>query len=541
MHAPDSGLATLNCQHPQVNTILGWDIGGVNIKAALVVSGTLGEVLTRPFELQHAPERLARLLADMAGELTSESVVHAVTMTAELSQMFRTKREGVRFVLAALHRAFPDAPVQVYTTAGAFVSPGTARERPLDVAAANWVATATLVARHHRDVLLIDVGTTTADLIPIVAHRVAARGRTDTERLVSGELVYTGAVRTPVEAVVRQVPVPGGVARVSAEGFALTGDVYVWLGDLGIDDYDAATPDGRPAAREFAGERLARIVCADREMLDDEAITRIANAVAGAQLRQLSDAIRHLRAEHPGLDAAVVTGLGAFIGERAARAEGLPAVPLTNRLGVPGARSAPAAAVALLLHESLQGMTVVKVGGSLLADSDTWRDALATIASLSASRRLIVVPGGGPFADRVRWIDAIAGLSDDAAHWMAIAAMDQHAEMIAATDGFSRVFDHAGILAAHDRGQVPVIAPLQWLRSVDPLPHSWEVTSDSISAWLAGRLGAGRLVLIKSAGASGPTLVDDYFPRALPPHIRWDACSPSELEGVLTAPEHAPR
>ena len=103
------------------------------------------------------------------------------------------------------------------------------------------------------------------------------------------------------------------------------------------------------------------------------------------------------------------------------------------------------------------------------------------------------------------------------------------------------VVDHAGVLAAHDRGQVPVIAPLQWLRSMDPLPHSWDVTSDSIAAWLAGALDAERLVLIKSAGASGPALVDAYFARALPPDVRYEVCSPAGLEALLTAGARAPR
>ncbi len=231
--------------HQPVTSILGWDIGGVNTKAALVVDGTLRQVLTRPFELQRAPERLTGLLVDVAAALAADPVAqvttHAVTMTAELSQMFRTKREGVTFVLDAVERAFPGGSITVYTTSGTFVSPVDARHCPLDVAAANWFATASVVARHHRDALLIDIGTTTTDVIPIVGGRVAATGRTDPERLTSGELVYSGAVRTPIEAVVRGVPIPAGFAGVSAEGFALTGDVHVWLGDLDPDDYDAYT------------------------------------------------------------------------------------------------------------------------------------------------------------------------------------------------------------------------------------------------------------------------------------------------------------
>src|SRR4029453_8660532 len=141
-------------------------------------------------------------------------------------------------------------------------------------------------------------------------------------RLASGELVYTGAVRTPVEAIVSNVPCTGIRTAVSAEGFALSGDVHLWRGDLTEADYAAPTPDGRPATRVFAGERLARVVCADREMLDEAAISTIAGAVAAAQVDRVAAAISLVVERHPSVSTAVVTGLGAFIGAGGARAGG---------------------------------------------------------------------------------------------------------------------------------------------------------------------------------------------------------------------------
>lgn len=547
-----------------MRSVIGWDIGGVNTKAALVVDGSAQAVVTRPFEVQKSPDALPQLLVDIARTLTRDTPqAHAVTMTAELSQMFLTKRDGVRFVLDAVERAFAGQQVQVYTTDGAFVNPDTARSQPLLVAAANWVATAQLVARDHRDALLIDIGTTTTDIIPIRNGCVVASGRTDPERLLSGELVYTGVVRTPVEAIVRTVPLQGQAARVSAEGFALAGDVYVWLGGLGPDDYDAATPDGRPSTRPFAGTRLARVVCGDREMLDEAAITAIASAVASAQLDSIVAAVREVIRRHPAIATAVVTGLGTFLGAQAAAAAGLQVTTLTDRLGATGARSAPAAAVALLLEEQLGAgtsmplpdnpsahtaapssspVTVVKLGGSLLADPSQWHAALATLAASAGSRRLVVVPGGGPFADAVRDVDDRYQLRDDAAHWMAIAGMDQHAEMIAASrEDFVRVVDVAGIAAAHSRGRVPVLAPLQWMREADPLPHTWEITSDSIAAWVAAELNASRLLLIKTAGASGPATLDGRFDQTRPADLRWAVCNAWGLEAQLSNAEPAPR
>lgn len=333
---------------------VGWDIGGVNTKAARVDDGAVTAVVGRPYEIQRDPAALVPLLRTMLGELgVVEAAPHAVTMTAELSQLFRTKREGVRFVLDAVEAAFPGANVHVYTVDGRFLTPADARERPLLVAAANWAATARAVSAHHPDALLVDIGTTTTDLVPIVDGEVVAVGHTDPDRLTSGELVYTGAVRTPAEAITSYVPLGDGLAGVSAEGFALAGDVHVWRGDLRPSDYSCPTPDGRPVTRDFVGERLARIVCGDREMLDDAAITRVADALARAQVRSVQAAMQRVLERHPSIHVAVVTGLGAFLGIAAAHSLDLEVVALSNQLGEAGARCAPAVAVALLLERRL--------------------------------------------------------------------------------------------------------------------------------------------------------------------------------------------
>jgi hypothetical protein len=332
--------------------VLGWDIGGVNTKAARVDGpGGLANVrsVSEPYELQRHPEALVPTLHRLAGRLGTDGIVaHAVTMTAELSQLFRTKREGVGFVLDAMERAFPHDRIAVHTVGGLFITPDEGRRRPLDVAASNWAATAALVASFEPDAILIDIGTTTTDIIPIAGGQVRAAGRTDPERLQSGELVYTGALRTPAEAMVQDVPIPGGRAGVSAEGFALIGDALVWLGRLDSGACTAPTPDGRPPTREFAGERLARLVCADREILDEAAIDCIALALAEAQLAKVVAGVERVRARWPSVSRAVVTGLGDFIAMEAAKRAGLEAVALSERLGS-AALTAPAAAVAWLL------------------------------------------------------------------------------------------------------------------------------------------------------------------------------------------------
>ncbi len=148
-----------------------------------------------------------------------------------------------------------------------------------------------LVGRFLPDALLVDVGSTTTDVIPVTGGRVAALGRTDPERLLAGELVYTGALRTNVAAIVRRVPLRGGECPVASELFAQSGDAHVLLGSLAPEDYTCPTPDGRPPTPEFAGERLARVVCADGEMLGAGEIRAIAAAVAEAQVEEIAAAL----------------------------------------------------------------------------------------------------------------------------------------------------------------------------------------------------------------------------------------------------------
>ena len=524
-----------------MTAVVGWDIGGVNTKVARVAGGAVLAVRSLPFELQHDPGALVQVLRRLAAETgASDGDVHAVTMTAELSQMFRTKREGVQFVLDASEAAFPGATIRVFAVDGRFLDVAEAAAAPLLVAAANWAATARIVAQFVPHGLVIDIGTTSTDIIPISGGEVAALGWSDPDRLASGELVYTGAVRTPVEALAASVRLDGREVGLSAEGFALSGDVHVWLGDLQPADYSAPTPDRRPATRQFAGERLARAICADREMVDESGVSAIADALAEAQGATIAAAIVKVRARHPELGTAVVTGLGAFIAERAARHAGLNVVSLASALGDAASRCAPAASVALLLEnrrsdvertaEAFVGAearsakaaasaapsavhTVVKIGGGLLEHEGCLDAVLNAVAGIARGEPLLVVPGGGPFADAVREQDARSQLSGDAAHWMAVLAMDQYAHLIVSRlPNGVLVSDAEETAVAHRAGQIPVLAPFSWLRRADPLPHSWQVTSDSIAAWIAGAIGARRLVLVKPPGSGGrPDLVDGYF------------------------------
>src|SRR2546428_2338412 len=225
-----------------MTAVLGWDVGGVNTKVARVVRGTVAAARAQPYEIQRDPTALGSLPARLAAEQGAGGAAHAVTMAAELSQFFRTKREGVRFVLDAVTAACPGADVRVYAADGRFLSVAAARIEPLAVAAANWAATAQLVARSFPEAIVIDTGTTTTDIIPIASGRVAARGRTDHERLREGELVYTTALRTPAAAITHTALLHGARTSLAAHGCAHAGGGHLWLCRLAPEDHTVPAP-----------------------------------------------------------------------------------------------------------------------------------------------------------------------------------------------------------------------------------------------------------------------------------------------------------
>jgi probable H4MPT-linked C1 transfer pathway protein len=218
------------------------------------------------------------------------------------------------------------------------------------------MASAMLVARWQPDAILVDVGSTTTDVIPIVAGRVRARGRTDPARLRTGELVYTGVLRTPACAIARWAPLRGRRCRTAAELFAVAADAHLWLGHIEPNDYTCETPDGRGRSREEAAARLARVVCADRESLGDDDVNSIAEHLSRMQVRHVASGIRQvmrrLGSECPRV--AVLAGGGAFLARAAAEEAGLEVVDLAAELGAAAARAAPSAAVAYLLAEYLE-------------------------------------------------------------------------------------------------------------------------------------------------------------------------------------------
>jgi hypothetical protein len=203
--------------------------------------------------------------------------------------------------------------------------------------------------------LLIDVGSTTTDIIPLVSRRVAVRGISDTERLVAGELVYSGVGRTPLAAVIRALPYRGAECPVAAESFATTADVYVMLSEMAEQPDADWTADGRPLTRHCARNRLARMICADRTTFDDGDAHRAAEAVREAQLAQLRHAVKQVASDMNELPTCfVVSGVGEFLALRLVKQtwDINQVISLTAELGAAASACAPAHALAVLAREA---------------------------------------------------------------------------------------------------------------------------------------------------------------------------------------------
>ena len=302
-------------------SILGLDIGGANIKAA----DPAGRTLSRPFAIWKFPERLADELASILREFPQTGRV-AVTMTAELADCFATKTEGVRFILDQVEAAAGQRPCQAWTTSGRFVSSDAARQQPMLVAAANWHALATWIGReflsHHSPLtthhsLLIDIGTTTTDIIPLIAGVPASIGLTDVSRLQSGELCYSGVKRTPLCAVAHSVPFRDGYCTLAAELFATTLDVHLLLGDIAEDELDLETANGKPATKAAAHDRIARLLCGDRDEVSFDEAVLIARFLADVQRQRLAGALERVVQRLPGrCESVIVSGSGSFLARR---------------------------------------------------------------------------------------------------------------------------------------------------------------------------------------------------------------------------------
>ncbi len=304
--------------------ILGWDVGGAHLKAVLLAAdGRVLRAAQHPCPLWRGLEHLHRAAGEIVQQLGGQPARHAVTMTGELADIFASRAEGVAQIVQAMMQ-IAGSQVRFYAGRCGFVDAAAAACHAADIASANWHASAAYVGMQLGDALFIDIGSTTADFVPIVGGRPAARGYRDAERLDSEELVYTGVVRTPVMAVARRLPFAGAWQNTAAEHFATMADVYRLTGEL-PPGYDMAeTADGRGKSPQDSARRLARMVGCDPEDATAAQWRQLARAVRARQLHQLESALQQLlsRPELGERAPLVGAGAGAFLVRELARRAG---------------------------------------------------------------------------------------------------------------------------------------------------------------------------------------------------------------------------
>ena len=325
--------------------VLGLDVGGANLKAA----HSTGVARLQPFPLWKQPTALPEALEGLIKQMPAHDLL-AVTMTGELCDCYESKRQGVIAILDAVAAAASGRPIRVWRTDGRLVDLETARAAPLQTAAANWLALAAFAGRYapNGSALVIDVGSTTTDIIPLSDGVPVPHGRTDPERLRSQELVYTGVRRTPVCALL-------GPA-VAAEWFATTLDVYLVLGSLPEDPADRDTADGRPATRAAAHARLAWMLCADLETCTAEERRKLALRAAACQEEMIGLGVRRVAASLPRPPMTIIlSGSGEFLARAVLEKQvSWPAARLVSfaeQLGQKLSQAACAYAVAVLAQE----------------------------------------------------------------------------------------------------------------------------------------------------------------------------------------------
>jgi probable H4MPT-linked C1 transfer pathway protein len=336
--------------------VLAFDIGGANLKAA----DGLGWVHCEPFELWRRRHELPDRLARIVSYRRPRRIV--ATMTGEIADCYASRRDGVADIVAAIqtatHAAAGGCPVGIYLVDGTFASPEEAVARPLAAAASNWHAVARLASAHATAdrAFVIDVGSTTTDIVPLADRAPAATGLTDVARMAAGELVYTGVERTPVAAIVRSLPWRGRLYPVASELFAQAIDVWLLLEELAEDPAANQTADGGPATRPAARRRLARMLLADPDDVSEDEALAMAVWCADRQGRQVARALARLAAGLGWLPRSVVlSGHGGCLARRALTRLGwdVDLISLPEILGAEVSRAAPAHALAVIARGAI--------------------------------------------------------------------------------------------------------------------------------------------------------------------------------------------
>ncbi|MFM7136762.1 MAG: hydantoinase/oxoprolinase family protein [Planctomycetota bacterium] len=342
---------------PSPTDLVALDIGGANLKAA----DGLGWSASAAFPLWQRWRELPEALAALVAERRPVRLV--ATMTGEICDCYPSRAAGVTQITESLLASSESVgcaePAGVYLVDGRIVTAAEAIGAWRLAAASNWHALARLAATLVADAnaLLLDIGSTTTDIVPLRAGRPAPQACDDAGRLLCGELVYTGIERTPVAAVAPSLPHRGRLRPVASERFADSRDAWLVLGALPDDPTARDTADGGPATRDAARVRLARTMLLDPEDFTVADATEAADTIASRQAALISLALEQVtRAGGGPPDVIVLAGHGDRLAKRALDHTGWrPRIErLADAFGPAVARAAPAHALALLARGAIR-------------------------------------------------------------------------------------------------------------------------------------------------------------------------------------------
>lgn len=337
--------------------IAGFDIGGANTDLA-VVDFENGEIKNIEVDFAYLPmwsnsNDLSNVLVELIENICPLDEIDAVgiSMTAELVDAYDTKKDGVLDVVKKCEDTFSCSIA--YVGIDGMLSKEEIKKTPLKAAAANWIATAQIATLISDNCIFIDTGSTTTDIIPIKNGKECAIGKSDFERLATGELIYTGTLRTNLASFLDKVQLNGKEYNVASELFAQTADIYMVLDLITLDDYVCDTFDGESKSKENCMKRIARILCADLDSLSNEEVIDIAKFAHQKQVEQIADGLKRVH-ETQNLDLIVTTGLGKdILDKKAAEFLGLEFKSMDTILTDEECVVAPAVGTAMMMNKYL--------------------------------------------------------------------------------------------------------------------------------------------------------------------------------------------
>ena len=338
--------------------IAGFDIGGANTDLAIIDFDN-GEIKNIEVDFAYLPmwsnnDDLSQVLLELIDNICPVNEIDAVgiSMTAELVDAYDTKKDGVLDVVKKCEKTF-SCPI-AYVGIDGMLSREEIEKDPLKAAAANWIATAQIATLISDNCIFIDTGSTTTDIIPIKEGMECAIGRSDFDRSATGELVYTGTLRTNLASFLDNIELNGKEYRVASELFAQTADVYRVLDLIEEKDYICDTFDGEGKSKIDCARRIARVVCADLEMLSMDDIVEMSKFIHQKQVEQIADGLKQV-VETQKLELIVTTGLGKdILDKKAAEFLGLEVKSMGDILTDDECTVAPAIGTAVMMEKYLK-------------------------------------------------------------------------------------------------------------------------------------------------------------------------------------------